>query len=404
MQDRSSPRASARALRLFAAATRRAAAQLEDNDLIAVEGLINQLLTNNLLSAEPAKALTSVHYAPVDSLENSVVVARPDVERLTSIWSSPDVGERLASEIAEAALARRQYCVNLDGQVYDTLFVGSPGPRVNPRLLRGIEWLKAMTTSIGCSRSDYHWMSMSMADRLLDRSTALDEPFSDCMSCQTLRLTALHSDLKDDNSFQWTTKRHRSNWGSCYDRYAGQAVSPLLIVYYRRQVDLAPAQGNTAIETGCAPIDNTVLVTDVKVASKITSKALDDTDDERATLERHFEWRMNILRDSLSTPDVGILLGITAQGVRKRLERKELLAIKHVGDYRFPHWQFDANCDNGVVRGLSTVLKVMTIDPISIAAWLTHRQPSLNDRTPMDALKAGDVDAVVAEAEGVGVT
>ena len=76
---------------------------------------------------------------------------------------------------------------------------------------------------------------------------------------------------------------------------------------------------------------------------------------EAENLERIFEWRINLLRDAWSTPDVSERLGITPQAIRKRIKQKQLLGIKHAGDYRFPRWQFDPHTELGVIRGFSGV-------------------------------------------------
>ncbi len=125
---------------------------------------------------------------------------------------------------------------------------------------------------------------------------------------------------------------------------------------------------------------------------------------EAENLERYFEWRINLLRDAWSTPDVSERLGITPQAIRKRIKQKQLLGIKHAGDYRFPRWQFDPHTELGVIRGFSEILTAACIEPLSLASWLIKPQPALNDRRPIDALKNGEVDAVVAEARGLGMT
>lgn len=47
-----------------------------------------------------------------------------------------------------------------------------------------------------------------------------------------------------------------------------------------------------------------------------------------------------------------------------------------------------------VVRALDGALQ-----PVTIAAWLTGTQPALDGRRPLDALVAGERDAVMAVAE-----
>ena len=125
---------------------------------------------------------------------------------------------------------------------------------------------------------------------------------------------------------------------------------------------------------------------------------------DAANLERYFEWRVSVMRDAWTTADVSKCLGITPQAIRKRLKQKQLLGIKHAGDYRFPVWQFDPNTELGIVRGLTDILASTLMEPLSLAAWMTRPQPTLNDRRPIDVLKAGDIEVVLTEARGFGFT
>jgi uncharacterized protein (DUF2384 family) len=50
------------------------------------------------------------------------------------------------------------------------------------------------------------------------------------------------------------------------------------------------------------------------------------------------------------------------------------------------------------------VLKAITVDPLSTAAWLSRPHHGFEDERPIDVLKTGRVGAVVDEAAGLGVT
>ena len=56
------------------------------------------------------------------------------------------------------------------------------------------------------------------------------------------------------------------------------------------------------------------------------------------------------------------------------------------------------------MAGLGDVLDVLLPDDTEawmVASWLTTADPDLADRAPIDALRAGDVDEVVAAARQV---
>jgi len=98
---------------------------------------------------------------------------------------------------------------------------------------------------------------------------------------------------------------------------------------------------------------------------------------------------------SLTQADAARLLGKSEQATAKD---PRLLRVKtRSGRVAYPVVQFDGRA---VLAGLGEVLAVLddVADPLTACAWLTGTQPSLGDRRPVDALRDGDADAVVALA------
>jgi len=118
---------------------------------------------------------------------------------------------------------------------------------------------------------------------------------------------------------------------------------------------------------------------------------------------RSIQARENLLRDTVSSTVAADMLGVKPQTVRNRVKRGALLAVREGGDFRVPVWQFDREGEDGVIHGLPEVLKALDVPPFSQIRWLTRPNPYLEDRTPLEALKQGEIDTVVAEARGVGV-
>jgi hypothetical protein len=137
--------------------------------------------------------------------------------------------------------------------------------------------------------------------------------------------------------------------------------------------------------------------------------SLDDSDDddekvlEFAALHDYFEWRQDLLKDALTAPQVAKLLNISRQTPHDRLKKNTLIAVQDNGVWKFPVWQFDASGADGVIPGLSEVLKVLNIPDLSKISWLTQANGAFDGRTPVDALKDGRKDKVVCEARTVGV-
>lgn len=98
---------------------------------------------------------------------------------------------------------------------------------------------------------------------------------------------------------------------------------------------------------------------------------------------------------SLTPADVAELLGRSERSVSEdggllRLRRSD-------GRLAYPTFQFDGPRQ---VPGVAQVVRALdgVLQPRAIAAWLTGIQPALDGRRPIDALRDGDIDAVVTLA------
>jgi len=122
---------------------------------------------------------------------------------------------------------------------------------------------------------------------------------------------------------------------------------------------------------------------------------------EMETLSRHFQHRRQLLDSSLSASQVAQLLGTSRQTPHDRVSSQTLLAIKDNGKLCFPAWQFDPSGSDGAIEGLPAVLKALAISDYAKLNWLTRANPYLEDTTPIQALKAGQKERVLAEAAAV---
>lgn len=98
------------------------------------------------------------------------------------------------------------------------------------------------------------------------------------------------------------------------------------------------------------------------------------------------------LGPAYTTKQVASLLGITKQAVAKRAGL--LRVVQRDGRTVYPVVQFDGS---GVVPGVQQVVLELTphvADPLTIAAWLTSPQEALDQRTPLRALRRGEVSLV----------
>jgi hypothetical protein len=95
---------------------------------------------------------------------------------------------------------------------------------------------------------------------------------------------------------------------------------------------------------------------------------------------------------SLSQADTARLLGKSEQATSKDAR---LLRVKtRSGRVAYPIVQFEGRA---ALPGIAAVLAALqpVADPLTILSWLTGTQRPLGGRRPVDALRQGDVDAVV---------
>jgi hypothetical protein len=120
-------------------------------------------------------------------------------------------------------------------------------------------------------------------------------------------------------------------------------------------------------------------------------------------LLRGFQVRRKLLEQAFTTKEVAGLLGGSRQMPLDRLKANRLVAARDAGDWRFPTWQFDPTGPDGVVDGLPAVLAAMPASNLQRIAWLSTTHPALA-MAPIDALRAGQFDRVLHEAQAVGVS
>jgi hypothetical protein len=94
--------------------------------------------------------------------------------------------------------------------------------------------------------------------------------------------------------------------------------------------------------------------------------------------------------------DVAALLGTSAEAVSAdggllRLESRD-------GQGGYPVFQFDGRRPLPGIRDIVHLLAPAVASTWTIASWLTSEQPSRGGQRPLDRLRAGDTEAVLAEA------
>lgn len=118
-------------------------------------------------------------------------------------------------------------------------------------------------------------------------------------------------------------------------------------------------------------------------------------------LAREKASRDALVADSFSTAEVAALLGVSSAAITKRRAKGGLIAFKHKEDWRYPRFQFEGSA---VVPGAIAVWQMLPDrhDVAGLVRWFTLPSRHLRERTPVQALHEGDVEAVIDAASYVG--
>jgi hypothetical protein len=100
----------------------------------------------------------------------------------------------------------------------------------------------------------------------------------------------------------------------------------------------------------------------------------------------------------LETGEVCALLGLSRETIRKKVDRKQLLALPKGGDRVFPVFQFK---EGDVLPGLAEVLEALDTDsPFVALAFLLSKSPGFGGKPAYELLRSGDLEPVMGEARG----
>lgn len=123
-----------------------------------------------------------------------------------------------------------------------------------------------------------------------------------------------------------------------------------------------------------------------------TSLSLDRAARMRLKGAERFRALLEAKGGTYSVEDMARVLGTTPDAVRKRAQRRQLLAIKQGKELRFPVFQLAADRDEPLA-GLERILAAMkSRDPAEIILFLL--QPLDGDETAMDLLRQGAIERV----------
>ena len=132
------------------------------------------------------------------------------------------------------------------------------------------------------------------------------------------------------------------------------------------------------------------------------------TDKEKTTLEinslyNYFKRRRELLSSSIGSVEAAEMLGVSKQTIHDRIRDKKLIGLVESNVMRLPLFQFDPAGPNGAVAGLGEVLKELSGSLLGKISWLVSANAVLDNYSPIEVMKRGDVERVIIEARSVGV-
>ena len=125
---------------------------------------------------------------------------------------------------------------------------------------------------------------------------------------------------------------------------------------------------------------------------------------ESSARERSLAFRQRFLRNAVTVAQARKELGVaSSQTIHNWLKQKKILGLPDRHRIMIPTWQFDPGTKDGIVNGLDAVLRAINSNEYGVAYWLTSPNPHLDEKKPIDLLRAGKSKEVLEEAQGVGV-
>ena len=98
----------------------------------------------------------------------------------------------------------------------------------------------------------------------------------------------------------------------------------------------------------------------------------------------------------LESGEVCQLLGVSRETVRKKVDRRQLLALPKGGDRVFPAFQFK---DGAVLNGFAEALEALDTESVfSVLVFFLSPNEDFENKTAIQMLESGEVETVLSEA------
>ena len=124
---------------------------------------------------------------------------------------------------------------------------------------------------------------------------------------------------------------------------------------------------------------------------------------EAKSCQRRLQWDKKLSKTCLTEAEVAEMLHTTPETLQERVKNQSLLAISYGDALIFPEWQFDSNNQDGLVEGFLEVLETLKTSVRAQTSWLTQPNDVFQYKAPIEVLRQGEKQRVLAEAKWVGI-
>lgn len=112
--------------------------------------------------------------------------------------------------------------------------------------------------------------------------------------------------------------------------------------------------------------------------------------------------RASLLNECETREGAAAVIGVTAASISHWVDAGDLVALHEGRELRIPRWQIDLDQPRGIAAGIKSVAAAFPSGVVSLSAWVRTPNVNLNDATPLQTMRAGDVHRVVRVAGSIG--
>ncbi|HUP00146.1 MAG TPA: hypothetical protein VM737_01280 [Gemmatimonadota bacterium] len=112
--------------------------------------------------------------------------------------------------------------------------------------------------------------------------------------------------------------------------------------------------------------------------------------------------RRHLLHESIPAAEAAGLAGYSRQNLEDHRRKGHVLGFRFGNRWNYPRWQFAPGDARGVIPGLGEVVQALALSPVGAIVWIRSPNDRLEGGTPIEALRAGEIEPVLSLAREHG--